>query len=544
MINKDIAVLLGMIILAGCTSTHSGTEDKNHGSESTISSESISQSQFFEQISILISETAESGDRIAVYPFHDSDEIHPLSDYLVEGITAELSLTENVEVINRAAIDLIIEEQKIQLSGLIDEASTIEIGQQLGATVIVTGFIENKNLILQIIDAESAENLGGRQLTIPDELLAYLNEKLVIKQEFTIQEKGSFSITIMEDFKDSRIFSAITAETYGWGEMFLDSYTAIRPIEDGIGFTGIAELNDPELEGESVFELRLPMNYFTDESDGIYLKMKTSEQGVYGFGIGENFIHHYISTSTPSEYLIPWSFFPQKEPDFFKISVSSDENSELFRQDTTELNIELFEFGTYTRKNEADKKIISFEDEELNAVSITKLYGYETYIDYSEEDQGVPRINEGLDSFSYSASITPEGAVGQALTYEFTLTGLSTEIEALYKNEQDLIIYIDLMFTLPESLSNTIQFWLRSDIIREGNTSLYYENEEGEYAGYQDLRLNPLWSLQTMELDRTVSKGTYRMVLALEIPERRVIEALETGELKLNLGIDEISVVE
>ncbi|MBI9102257.1 MAG: hypothetical protein JEY99_07580 [Spirochaetales bacterium] len=532
---KKIACLLAIVFITGCTSAPTGSNNN---------SEPLYPSDFFSQIAIFITGNVQEDSRIAVYPFYGTGEIHPLSDYLIEGLTAELSITGEVEIINRTAIDLIIEEQKIQLSGLVAESSTVEIGAQLGATIIVTGFIEQNNLIIQIIDVETAANLGGRQLTIPKNLMSHLNEKSIIKQEFQIQEKGVFDITIVEEFSDSRIFAAITTETYSWGDKYFDGFSAIQPIDGGIKFSGTAELNDPELEGEMIFELKLPIDQFPGGSDGIYLKMKTYQSGIFGFGIGEEYIHHYISASGPDEFLIPWGYFGDTSPSFFSISFPSEENSLLFREATTNINFEIHEFGVYERKNGSSPGIISFEDDELRAVSTVKLYGFGEYMDYSENDQGIPRVNNGLKDFEYSINHKEEGAVGKALTYDFTLSGLSKEIEDLYDSEQDLTVYIDLIFSLTESSSNRIQFWLQSDIIRGGYADLYYQDGEGEYAGYQDLTISPLWSLQTMELERSVSGGKYRLVLALDIPERRVRAAVEKGELTLTFGLDEITIAE
>ena len=63
------------------------------------------------------------------------------------------------QVIDRNTIDLVIEEQKFQLSDLVDAERTVKIGKLLGAQFIVTGNltkIENLNTMsLRIIDVET-----------------------------------------------------------------------------------------------------------------------------------------------------------------------------------------------------------------------------------------------------------------------------------------------------------------------------------------------------------------------------------------------------
>ena len=68
-------------------------------------------------------------------------------------------------VVDRANIEKVIEEQKMQLSGLIDESTAVEIGKLSGAEIIVTGSISKVGNIyylnIKLTDVESAQIIGS-----------------------------------------------------------------------------------------------------------------------------------------------------------------------------------------------------------------------------------------------------------------------------------------------------------------------------------------------------------------------------------------------
>jgi len=68
-------------------------------------------------------------------------EITKLGRYISEELTTRLYLTGKFEVIERKLLDKIIEEQKISMSGMIDESSAVELGRVLGVDAIASGTI-------------------------------------------------------------------------------------------------------------------------------------------------------------------------------------------------------------------------------------------------------------------------------------------------------------------------------------------------------------------------------------------------------------------
>jgi len=58
-----------------------------------------------------------------------------------EMLTTALAKTRQFNMINRSRISQVLDEQKLQISGMVDAATAVQIGKLLGAQVIITGSI-------------------------------------------------------------------------------------------------------------------------------------------------------------------------------------------------------------------------------------------------------------------------------------------------------------------------------------------------------------------------------------------------------------------
>ncbi|MCF7808635.1 MAG: CsgG/HfaB family protein [Candidatus Marinimicrobia bacterium] len=95
-------------------------------------------------------ETREAGiKRIAIIPFEDLSGTRKrfgaveelVADEVITSIMRDPSATEFMELISRDQLDRVIEEQKLGLSGLLDEQTAVEVGAILGVHEILTGKI-------------------------------------------------------------------------------------------------------------------------------------------------------------------------------------------------------------------------------------------------------------------------------------------------------------------------------------------------------------------------------------------------------------------
>ena len=110
---------------------------------------------------------------LAVYyfTFADDDDDSELSEYIRRGLTTEIANAImydelDLKVISRQQLDQIMEEQSFQLSDLVDETTQVEIGELLGADLILAGQLtwideETYHINAQIIEVETGVVFGG-----------------------------------------------------------------------------------------------------------------------------------------------------------------------------------------------------------------------------------------------------------------------------------------------------------------------------------------------------------------------------------------------
>ena len=78
---------------------------------------------------------------VAVLPFGGNDEAKDLTDSVTEKLIIQLVNLRRFRVIERSALDKIMEEQKLGLTGFVDEETAIKVGKLAGADVIILGNI-------------------------------------------------------------------------------------------------------------------------------------------------------------------------------------------------------------------------------------------------------------------------------------------------------------------------------------------------------------------------------------------------------------------
>ena len=110
--------------------------------------------------------------KIAVMDFVNMNgEITKLGRYMSEELTTRLYLTGKFEVIERQLLDKIVEEQKISMSGMIDENSAVELGRVLGVDAIASGTITDLGTSVKVnarlISAESGKLFSVASVEIP-----------------------------------------------------------------------------------------------------------------------------------------------------------------------------------------------------------------------------------------------------------------------------------------------------------------------------------------------------------------------------------------
>ena len=93
-------------------------------------------------------------------------------------LASELSRLENVTLIERGRMADLVEEQKLQLSGMIDSQSAVEVGKMIGADAVLIGSVSDYlawsalaipgstvSFSIRIIEVESGKVVGSASVT-------------------------------------------------------------------------------------------------------------------------------------------------------------------------------------------------------------------------------------------------------------------------------------------------------------------------------------------------------------------------------------------
>ena len=125
-------------------------------------------------------------DTIAVMPFqNDTNDasLNWLSMGIPESITADFSSIAGLVIIERIQLWRIMEEQALQVAGAVSDASVMEVGQLLGANLLVVGAFQKQGntmrLTARFVDAESGSVVQTAKVTGGLNDIFELQDKLV-----------------------------------------------------------------------------------------------------------------------------------------------------------------------------------------------------------------------------------------------------------------------------------------------------------------------------------------------------------------------------
>ncbi|NQV15756.1 hypothetical protein HQ531_09900 [bacterium] len=174
--------------------------------------------------------------RIAVFPFEDLsgkkkkygavEEL--VLDQMISSVMNDPSATEFMELISRDQLARVLEEQKLGLTGLLDEETTMEVGAILGVHEIITGKItqviytpvqtvhrEYKQHNKVVIKTEKYKDKEGKTKTrkVYGEVDAHVKHfsrstKAVIKGSYSIVDVRTAKVIESESFEGKANYSA------------------------------------------------------------------------------------------------------------------------------------------------------------------------------------------------------------------------------------------------------------------------------------------------------------------------------------------------
>jgi len=181
--------------------------------------------------------------RIAIIPFEDLSGTRKrfgsveelVADEVITSVMKDPSATEFMELISRDQLDRVIAEQKLGLSGLLDEETAVEVGALLGVHEILTGKITQiiysppqtvdrsyKETASVVIRKEKYKDKEGKEKTrkIYGDVEARVTQftrstKAVIKGSYRIVDVKTSRLIASESFEGSASFNSDWASFRG-----------------------------------------------------------------------------------------------------------------------------------------------------------------------------------------------------------------------------------------------------------------------------------------------------------------------------------------
>jgi TolB-like protein len=133
---------------------------------------------------------------LAVFPFQERGrEVSDLGNQATDLLFANLVINPKLYLVEREDLAKIIDEQKLNISGLVNPASATQVGQLTGAKILVAGSVMEVNeklyLVAKVIGTETSRVFGASVKGNVGDDLDILAEQLAVKVGKTVLEQTS-----------------------------------------------------------------------------------------------------------------------------------------------------------------------------------------------------------------------------------------------------------------------------------------------------------------------------------------------------------------
>ena len=557
------------LILIGCLTDSGETADTGQSLDQLITEIAV------QTVALLPRET---GANLAVYYFTVDGRKSPLSDHLINGLTTEMAnlVPQGYQVLSRHGLDRIMEEHSFQLTDLVSEETRVDLGQMLGADVIITGFITPlrgvDKINVQIIQVLTGAVMGGFTLDYrPEEYSGDGGRGEILRVEKIYPEaRGLAAVTtIYEDFngpvaetvpvyfKDfwgDRVSEvAARADIDPDGYAFLDFSADLLPLSDldEWGDTDVTWYMDFPLDrspgGFDGFSLRIWSGGFTR----LYLvaKQQTGQDLTLFAGTVTVNQEEWTSLAVPFDTLGFREGEMQLDPDqplIIGLGIPYLENHGQFHfRNGVGGRLLVDDLGLFRLNEPADPaQVAAFEDEVTRVLVAAKIEGSGLYVDYSETDLGIIRENRGVAAQGLRVSREDDGPSGGYLRLSGHLD-VTPEITSFFARNQEMSLVMDL--TAPAVLAGwkDLSFTVRSDLARQGYFQVTAPSEglQGETdftvtQGWRRVRIPLAGSLMdTDHRPEGPEPVTFRFIWIL--PEENLRQA-QGNRLDFTVDVDEI----
>ena len=577
------ALLLSALMLFGCTS-QPAKQQRIQGIDQAIEQTTRG---------ILAGLPQQEGRTLAVYYFTVGGEVSGISDYLINGLTTSMAIQGKgvLQVVSRQVLDRILSEASFQMSDLTEKETQIQIGQQLGADLILTGFIDAVadyyKLNTQVVEVATGVVLTGLILDFQLEedfaqKVGFGSEVITVEREVIEVGGTATTTTLFETFDKGAPEIQLSHREEYWGQQVLDAYGTIELVESGsiddsafARFLFEATLDSADIsQGWEDSDLYFTAIVSTAEKprgfEGLSLSIKPEGFAVTGLALIQErpernlFFYRTLSLNDNQwrDLKIPFAAFLPDEggdkldpnlPVVIEVTAEFEANYLAHKmRGETEVGcaVDLDNVGFFRKKGEEHPRILeSFNDDIDRLVFAAELYGSSIYTDYSTSDQGVVKTNRGVKTQELLLTKPEGGQSGDYLSVRARLE-LGEEIRDFHADEQNITMFAKTL--LPRSLEGfgALSFYIRSDLLTQGSLELSHE-PSGRYYGYE-FGVSSFWTRVRIPFDALLGEegslkevGEYPRQMALQLyfdlPPRKVERALgrNAGVLEFELALDD-----
>ncbi|HDR05402.1 MAG TPA: hypothetical protein ENN84_09200 [Candidatus Marinimicrobia bacterium] len=194
-----ILLLFFSLIMAGCNSTSETAAPSSENLESQLQ-------LLADQIIKTFQESSKN--KLAVSAFTDIEgNVSPLGKFLAEELTTRLFRTGKFDLVERSLLQKVMEEHQLNLSGILDENSAVQLGNILGVQAIAVGTISDLGSSIKVnarlLSAETGKVMSvASAKIIKDETIAMLLAQSAPNTEKTakpIEKKADSNLSLEKD---------------------------------------------------------------------------------------------------------------------------------------------------------------------------------------------------------------------------------------------------------------------------------------------------------------------------------------------------------
>jgi hypothetical protein len=538
-------------------------------------------------VEILPSDTGKS---IAIYYFTTGDRESELSDYIINGLTTELANAgkDKTNVLSRQALDRIMAEYSHQLSDLVDGEDQVAIGRQLGADLILTGFItagsEALQLNAQVIEVETARVIGGYVLNFqkPESIRSIVSpagdfeasaqsgpsETISGKRDYPISQGISTATAIFEDFESGISDMTLRRNEDHWGDRIVSTNGKVLVRKEaGSSFAEYsfgavfdsADLLQGWEDSYVDYYFSIGTGQSTSEFDGLSFRVKLENATLLNLAVkqykGDDTLLFGVPLQlVPGEWhdlKLPFSLFYSYDqglaidpalPIDLELMVSFMENRQLlFFKEGTEIagKAAVDDIGFYTLKSaDPDHIIESFEDEITRTSVTAEMYGAGIFMDYSISDDGELARHDGVEDQHLSIERSEEGPVGRYLDITADLR-INESFPGIYSLYPFVRIHTGKSWADYSTLSFLIRSSHDSDAsieIQDIGNDIYYYGNFAISENWTRIRL-PFSSLGIE--DAAALSSQLIMIISTELSPDHM--TLEDDRFHYTISIDELT---